>query len=81
MQNNAYAAKDGAAIVNWEAVLTAFKNVARENLLPQISDEILQTQSRVSNELLIKYINSEDRMQYIKSVIVNLMSTPEYHLC
>lgn len=81
MQNNDYAAKGGTAIVNWNAVTAAFKDVKREYLLPQISSEVLQTQSRVSDNLLGKYIDNQSREEYIKTLIVNLMSTPEYQLC
>ncbi|HTB99503.1 MAG TPA: DUF1800 domain-containing protein [Ferruginibacter sp.] len=81
MQNNSYAAKGATAIVNWNAVTDAFKNVKREYLLPQISSEVLQTQSRVSDNLLGKYIDNQSREEYIKTLIVNLMSTPEYQLC
>jgi uncharacterized protein (DUF1800 family) len=81
MQNNEYAAKGGTAIVNWEAVTTIFKDIPREDLLPQISNEILQTQGRVSTATVNKYLNTDSREEYIKSAIVNLMSTPEYQLC
>jgi uncharacterized protein (DUF1800 family) len=81
MQNNDYAAKGGTAIVNWNAVTAAFNDIKREYLLPQISSEVLQTQSRVSDNLLGKYIDNQSREEYIKTLIVNLMSTPEYQLC
>jgi hypothetical protein len=79
--NSAYAASGGSAIVNWNTVTTIFKDVPKENLLPQISGDVLQTQTRVSDVLLAKYIDTQSREQYIKTVIVNLMSTPEYQLC
>jgi len=81
MQNNEYAAKGGSAIVNWNIVTNIFKDVKKEYLLPQISAEVLQTESRVSDSLLTKYIDDQSREEYIKTTIVNLMSTPEYQLC
>jgi len=79
--NQSYADKGAAADVDWSSVATIFESVPRENLLPKISDTILQTKSRVSNILLAEYLNKENRENYIKSAIINLMSTPEYQLC
>ncbi len=79
--NKSYSDKGASAIVDWEAVATIFKTVSRENLLPKISDTILQTNSRINTVLLLTYLNNESRENYIKSVIINLMSTPEYQLC
>jgi uncharacterized protein (DUF1800 family) len=81
MQNNEYAAKGGTAIVNWNIVTDIFKDIKKEYLLAQISADVLQTESRVSDGLLEKYIDDQSREQYIKTTIVNLMSTPEYQLC
>lgn len=79
--NKSYADKGAAAIVDWESVTNIFKTVTRENLLAKISDTILQTRGRVSTALLATYLNNENRENYIKSTIINLMSTPEYQLC
>lgn len=80
-QNKEYAAKGGVAIVDWTMVAKVFEKIPREQLLPKISDTVLQTKSRVSSEVLNKYLNNESRENFIKSTIVNLMSTPEYQLC
>ena len=79
--NQSYADKGAAADVDWNSVTTIFESVPRENLLPKIADTILQTKSRVSNILIAAYLNNDNRENYIKSVIINLMSTPEYQLC
>ncbi|MBC7888809.1 MAG: DUF1800 domain-containing protein [Ferruginibacter sp.] len=75
-----YGVKNGVA-VDWKMPVKIFEKVSRENLLPKISETVLQTKSRVSSNLLAKYLNSESRENYIKSTIINLMSTPEYQLC
>jgi uncharacterized protein (DUF1800 family) len=80
MKNNEYAAKGGSAIVNWNVVTNIFKDVKKDYLLAQIAADILQAGSRVSNTLLQKYIDDQSREQFIKTAIVNLMSTPEYQL-
>ena len=74
-------AKGGTARIEWGTVNKIFEKVPRENLLQGISAVVLQTKSQVSSKVLVKYLNNESRENYIKSAIVNLMSTPEYQLC
>ena len=75
------AGKGGTAVVEWATVNKIFEKVPREILLTKISAVLLQTRSQVSNKVLDKYLNNESRENYIKSAIVNIMSTPEYQLC
>lgn len=75
------AVKGGTATIEWPAVNKIFEKVQRERLLENISATVLQTKSQVSNKVLEKYLNTENRENYIKSAVVNLMSTPEYQLC
>jgi len=75
------AVRGGTATVEWAAVNKIFENVPREKLLPAITATVLQTKTKVSNKILDKYINTQSRENYIKSAIINLMSTPEYQLC
>lgn len=80
-QNKDFASKGGSAIVDWNMVGKIFEKIPRENLLPKITETVLQTKSRISDEIMNKYLNKESRENFIKSTIVNLMSTPEYQLC
>ena len=73
--------KGGTASIDWAQVNKIFEKIQRENLLKNISDTVLQTKSEVSNAVLDKYINTTSRENYIKSAVVNLMTTPEYQLC
>ena len=73
--------KGGTATIEWAAVNKIFEKIPRENLLQKISTTVLQTKSQVSTTVLDKYLNNESRENYIKSAVVNLMSTPEYQLC
>ena len=57
-----------------------FENIPKEKLLTNITATVLQTKGQVSNTVLDKYINTGSRENFIKSAIVNLMSTPEYQL-
>ena len=75
------AVKGGTAIIDWSSVNKIFETVEREKLLENISVTVLQTKGKVSNTVLDKYLNSASRENYIKSAVVNLMSTPEYQLC
>ena len=73
--------RGGTATIDWSSVNKVFEKIPREDLLQKISDTVLQTKSQVSDKVLDKYLNSASRENYVKSVIVNLMSTPEYQLC
>lgn len=75
------AIKGGTATIDWVSVNKIFENVKREKLLDKIADTVLQTKGQVSNTVLDKYINTENRENYIKSAVINLMATPEYQLC
>ncbi|MEO8568550.1 MAG: DUF1800 domain-containing protein, partial [Ginsengibacter sp.] len=67
--------------VDWDAVTNVFGSVAKENLLEKINDVVLQTKSRITTAIINKYIDKQARETYIKTTIVELMSTPEYQLC
>lgn len=75
------AVRGGTATIEWSAVNKIFEKVPREDLLQKITVTVLQTRSQVSNKTLDKYLNTASRENYIKSAVVNLMSTPEYQLC
>jgi uncharacterized protein (DUF1800 family) len=75
------AVKGGTATIDWASVNKIFEKVQRDKLLESIADTVLQTKGQVSNAVLDKYVNAESRENYIKSAVVNLMSTPEYQLC
>jgi uncharacterized protein (DUF1800 family) len=67
--------------VNWSPIITAFENVPTENLADAVSSLVLQTKTKISNHVLEHSINKDSRENYIKTIIVELMSTPEYQLC
>ncbi|MEO8110657.1 MAG: DUF1800 domain-containing protein [Ginsengibacter sp.] len=67
--------------VDWAAVTKVFNKVNREDLVQKISDVVLQTKSKLSPVILDKYIDKQSRDVYIKTAVVELMSTPEYQLC
>ncbi len=75
------AVKGGTAKIDWSLVAKVFEAVPREKLLQKITGTVLQTKAHVDDTLLEKYLNNENRENFTKSAIVNLMSTPEYQLC
>ena len=75
------AVKGGTATIDWAAVNSIFEKVQREKLLENIESTVLQTKNKLGNVILDRYVNAASRENYIKSAIVNLMSTPEYQLC
>jgi uncharacterized protein (DUF1800 family) len=75
------AVKGGTAETNWTMAIKIFESTPREKLLQKVTDTVLQTKGHVTNAVLEKYLNKESRENFIKSTIVNLMSTPEYQLC
>ncbi len=67
--------------VDWPAVTKVFDKTNKESLLQKINEVVLQTRSKISPAILDKYIDKQSRDVYIKTAIVELMSTPEYQLC
>ncbi len=80
-KNKAYADRGGTASIDWTMVTKIFESIKKEDLSKKIADTVLQTGSRIPATVLDKYINADSRENFIKSAIVNLMSTPEYQLC
>lgn len=80
-KNKMYAERGDAADIEWDVVVKIFEQVPREQLAAKVPATLLQTASRVNNSVLEKYLNKESRAIFIKSAVINLMSTPEYQVC
>lgn len=80
-KNKIYTDRGGTALIDWKMVNRIFESTSRENLSQKIQDSLLQTNSRISVSVLNKYLNADSRENFIKSAIINLMSTPEYQVC
>ncbi|MEO5984224.1 MAG: DUF1800 domain-containing protein [Ferruginibacter sp.] len=80
-KNKMYTDKAGTALINWGMVNKIFETTNRETLTQKIQETLLQTKSRVPESVFTKYLNGESRENFIKSVVINLMSTPEYQVC
>ncbi len=67
--------------IDWSLYTKNFESVPRESLLETISGNLLQVKSRVNPELIKKFSDQTGRENFIKTVTLQLMSTPEYQLC
>jgi uncharacterized protein (DUF1800 family) len=81
MQGGSYRMKNVKTDVDWKSVVTIYETVPRESLIDEISSSLLQTKSKISKTTLEKFTDSSARENYIKTAMVELMSTPEYQLC
>ena len=80
-KKTAYSASGASATIDWNIISKIFENTARPKLSQAIIDSLLQTKGRIDSSLLSNYLNNESRESFIKSVVINVMSTPEYQLC
>ncbi|MEO6405315.1 MAG: DUF1800 domain-containing protein [Ferruginibacter sp.] len=80
-RNKLYTQRGGGADIEWGLVTKVFDKVARENLADKIAATLLQSQGRISPALLDNYLAKDSRENFIKSAVIQYMSTPEYQLC
>ncbi len=85
MQVNEFLKKQYARKVNarvdWDPYLKDFEKTPREQLADQIAQSLLLKNTSINKQLLEKYSDSSTRENYIKTVTIDVMSTPEYQLC
>lgn len=67
--------------VDWQGVIKNFEDIQKNNLLNHINEIVLQTSSRIAGPVIENYLDKASREGFIKTDIVDLMSTPEYQLC
>lgn len=67
--------------VDWAGVIKVFDKIPRESLMKKVSDVLLQSSNSIPPTILNKYIDNTSRDSYIKTTMIELMSTPEYQLC
>jgi uncharacterized protein (DUF1800 family) len=68
-------------VINWNALLKDYEKVPREKLSDAIAGSLLQANKNVSKQVLENYADASSRENYIKTVAIAVMSTPEYQLC
>jgi hypothetical protein len=67
--------------IDWSLYTKNFESTPRETLQENISGYLLQTKSQVSQEIIKQYSDNSGRENFIKTVTLQIMSTPEYQLC
>ncbi len=75
-----YARKVNAQ-VDWQPYMDGFKDVKREELAESIAQSLLVRSKGIDRQLLEKYSDASSRDNYIKTVTIDVMSTPEYQMC
>lgn len=68
-------------IVDWPSVAKIFDQTPKENLQQSINKIVLQTKNSINPNILKRYTDHNSREGFIKTSVVELMSTPEYQLC
>lgn len=69
------------ASIKWSDFTARFEAVQREKLLPALSACLLQVTPRFPVTVLDNHADKSSRENYIKTVTIELMSTPEYQMC
>ena len=67
--------------IDWSLYTKSYESIVRESLLSTITGTLLQAKSRVSPELIKQFSDQTGRENFIKTVTLQVMSTPEYQLC
>jgi uncharacterized protein (DUF1800 family) len=67
--------------IDWSLYIKNYEPVSRELLQSNISSVLLQTKSQVSPDVIKQYSDNSGRENFIKTVTLQVMSTPEYQLC
>lgn len=69
------------ADITWSLLIQHFSKVPKDKLPSAMSALLLQIQNSVKPELMHAYADPSTRENFIKSIFIRLMSTPEYQMC
>ena len=67
--------------VDWTSVVKVFSKTDKDSLMEKVNRIVLQTKNSINPAVLKRYVDATSREGFIKSSIIELMSTPEYQLC
>ena len=67
--------------IDWSLYTKKYESIPRESLQANISSILLQTKSQVNPDVIKQYSDNSGRENFIKTVTLQIMSTPEYQLC
>jgi uncharacterized protein (DUF1800 family) len=74
-------AKKVNAQIDWKPYVDGYSKVPREELADAIAGTLLLKNKSLDKSFLERYADSSTRENYIKTVTIDVMSTPEYQLC
>jgi uncharacterized protein (DUF1800 family) len=77
----ARAGKPISAEIDWNEYLKYYEKLPREELVNDIAAVLLQTKKAVGADVISQYSDASSKENFIKTVTIQLMSTPEYQLC
>ena len=70
------------ASIDWNKYFDIFSQVSKEQLYDNIESVVLQTKrGSVNKAAVMGMVNNSSREEYIKTLTIALMGTPEYQLC
>ncbi|MBB1286076.1 DUF1800 domain-containing protein [Flavisolibacter sp. BT320] len=69
------------AAIDWNSYTGNFAATPREQLVGSIASTLLQVKPSFSHRLITQYTDSNNREAFVRSVTLQIMSTPEYQLC
>jgi hypothetical protein len=69
------------ADIDWQPYTSYFEKSPREKLINNIAGILLQTKTAVGADIIQSYADESGRESFIRSVTLQVMSTPEYQLC
>ncbi len=67
--------------IHWETFLDHFRDSSDEDLLANIQELLLQSNTSMAEAGMKKYLDQSSRNTMIQSAAIRFMSTPEYQLC
>jgi uncharacterized protein (DUF1800 family) len=70
------------AEIDWSKYFTLFNAIPKEQLYDTLEALILQTKAgSINKNAVMVTVNNSSRDEYLKTLTITLMSTPEYQLC
>ena len=67
--------------IDWNVYTKNFESIPRENLTSTLIETLFQTKTNLTTGAIKNYVDESSRENFIKTVTIQLMSTPEYQMC
>ncbi|RAJ04119.1 uncharacterized protein DUF1800 [Chitinophaga skermanii] len=69
------------ATIQWEQYIAQYENIPREQLAARIAADLLGVNNKQPTSSYEQFADKSSRENFIRTVTVNIMSTPAYQLC